>query len=510
MGSVSTLFTTSLKGWLGAKGFWVVVLAALVPLGLTGAWVATHRADVVATDLTWSPTNPVEGQNVTFTALVKNIGGVTVRDFNTSLVVGRVSQDQLIPSGPPESLHVDSLAPGESKTLTLNWTATPGIYFALADADPEAKLAEIDTYNDQSALPLAVAYATPTDAQAPLAPPNITGNASAPRAADLAVDNVTWAPDPPASGTNTHVTATFTNLGPNDAPNATLVLRVGRVFNGQLVASQEQRLPLNFTVGVSSPVTVTWPAAEGVSWVEAYADAGPNAHDPNAANNHVAKPITIQPVVTPDMKPPTPPPKLTIKQFYIQVLSLLHLRVLLPFVALFYAGGILADEESRGTLTYLLTRPIGRWTIPLVKFVAGYLVAALAVTAGLVATFALLFGTPGSDIGFLTTPILFSLLALLVYGAFFTLLGVLVPRPYLIGVAFVLGWENVAGAFLPWVENLTIAHHLANAINAWPLDQGVQWLPGGDSIVALRYLVLAALVALGAAAYAMKRKEFET
>jgi ABC-2 type transport system permease protein len=60
-------------------------------------------------------------------------------------------------------------------------------------------------------------------------------------------------------------------------------------------------------------------------------------------------------------------------------------QALLPLVALVYATGIIQDEQEEQTLTYLLIRPIRRWTIYLVK-----LLATLTTTILLTAVFTVL------------------------------------------------------------------------------------------------------------------------
>src|SRR5438552_12471352 len=86
------LLANSLKSWVSARGFLMVLFAALVPLLLTGAWVGTHQKDVIATNLNWSPNPPTEGQNVSITADIVNKGRFDIKeDFNATLTVGRVS-----------------------------------------------------------------------------------------------------------------------------------------------------------------------------------------------------------------------------------------------------------------------------------------------------------------------------------------------------------------------------------------------------------------------------------
>lgn len=501
------LFTRSLKGWFSAKGFGLVVAAALLPLALTGAWVTTHRADVAITGLQWDQPKLTEGDTVHFTATVKNTGPVAANNFNASLAIGSVAGGQLFPVGSNDTV-IDHLAPGESRTISLDWNASPGTLFVVATADTSDTIAEIDEFNNQNATPLVVGYRVPDAASAPKAPANLTGDANATSIAELSIDSITI----PTSGDNRTIVAVIKNDGPNGVAGANVTLRVGQDFSGQFFAAQETTTQLDLASGESKTVDLPWTTRPGAYWVEAWVAAPTGTHDSDGTNNHATKSVVVEPKLDPALAPPKPPEKLTIKEFYLQVLELLHLRVLLPLVALFYAAGIVADEREKKTLGYILTRPTPRWVFPLLKFVASFLVAAAATVIGLVLTYLLLFGTTpqGGDIGFLTTPVLASLLTLFAYGALFTLLGVLMERPYLVGLAFVIGWENAAPIFVPWVGNLTLSQHLGNAIRGWKLDAGLQWLPTTDDSVRGLLVVLAAGAAfLVASAYAMKRKEFE-
>lgn len=502
------LLAQSFRSWMSTRGFVLVMTASLVPLLLTGAWVATHRDDVAAGEITGIPDSIREGDNVTFSSTITNVGGTRVGSFNATLAVGSVFAGRLTPRA-SETVAIDGLGEGESRTITLSWTATPGLYYVLADADTDDAIGEVEEFNNQEPVPIAVGYKRPAIEDGPAAPANLTGNLSASAPADLRVSDLVLGTPRGAQAHNFSVTVT--NAGPDPVTDAAVTLRVVRMFGDTPapVVANDTRVTLG--AGESTTVRLAWVARDGGYYLEAFANAT-DARDGDGANNHALDSFTVDPVVTPDMEPLEPEEMITIKDFYLDVLSLLHLRILIPFIALFYAGGVIADERERGSLAYLFTRPVQRWLVPLTRFFASFLVAAVAIVIGVVLTYALLFGTvpEGKDVGYLTTPLFATVIALFVYGAFFTLLGTLVERPYLVGAAFVIVWETLAALLVPWVRNLTLSQHLFNAINGWSLDEGVQWLPDGpDGARALRVIFVAAIVFLGLAAVVVKRKEFE-
>ncbi|HET6403930.1 MAG TPA: CARDB domain-containing protein [Candidatus Thermoplasmatota archaeon] len=506
---VTSLLKANFRTWIGAKGFWLVAAAALLPLVLTGAWVGAHRADVAVTELRIDGAPYSEGDEARFTAVVTNVGKQPVGEFNISLAVGTVTGGRLF-AADSTTLTVDALAAGESREVTLLWSATPGVVYVVATVDPEDNIGERDEFNNQKAEPLAVARDAPDPATAPTAPMGLAGDENATTEIDLVVESLTRSSEGIAPGNNVTFTVTVRNNG-IAVENAEVGVRVSRSFAGRGIPVTNQTQVMSFEAGETKTLDVVWTAQDGVFWHEGLVYAPTDTRDVNPDNNFLVEPVVVNPVVTDAMRPPEPQERLTIKQFYLQVLSLLHLRLLLPLIALFYAAGVIADERERGSLPYVLTRPIPRWLIPITKFAASFAVAAVATVVGVLLTYLFLFGTTveGGDIGFLTTPLLASLLTLFVYGALFILLGVLVERPYLVGLLIVLGWENAAAMFVPWVSNLTLGTHIGNALADWRLDQGLQWVPETEAGVRALLVILGVGVAfLVLASAQMRRRDF--
>jgi hypothetical protein len=522
----TALLSTSFRNWIGAKGFWLVALAAIVPMILTGAWAGTHRAELAAGTPTWGASTPLEGQNITITVPIKNIGGVSVGAFNATVAVGEVSGNNFSVFA-ENSTRINGLNPGASKDLKLSWTAVAGQWYVFAQADTNTEIGQVDITHDQRIVPLAVDYPLENQSQAPLPQTNTSGNdAGAP--IDLSV-----AVSPGGSFTVLDAqhtwNATVTNVGSTTANDITLYLRTGSVFGNNMtsVLASKNLSIASLGPGQSASVTVTATPATGTYWTQA--DVAPGTQHPlDRSKLDASVAYSVNPTVPPSVEPPASsiPTKATIKNFYLQVLGDLYLRLLIPFVALFYAAGIITDEKERGNLTYILTRPVDRWVVPVVKFVAGFAVAGIAIVIGVSGTYLILFqATPaGKDVGFFTTPLLASLLALFAYGSFFTVLGVFFERPYLWGVAYIIGWEAIVSNFVQWIgDHLSINHTIGTALGGWAVDQGVQWLPQGithganatspivvsDAVHAVEYLIVASFVFLVVAGYWMKKREFD-
>jgi len=196
------------------------------------------------------------------------------------------------------------------------------------------------------------------------------------------------------------------------------------------------------------------------------------------------------------------PPELGGFELYGMIVAYYYVRNVLPLAALFYASSLVADEVEGKTLTYLLTRPIGRASILAGKF-AAYLVTTLClVLPATVVTFFLLTTTGslpgvGAQVPDLFRDLGVVALTLAVYGALFALLGVLLRRPLIPGLLFLYGWELVAN--LPgYMPRLTVTAWLRSLLRHRPPQEGfselfVQVFPAEESLAVLGVMVLALL-----------------
>lgn len=200
------------------------------------------------------------------------------------------------------------------------------------------------------------------------------------------------------------------------------------------------------------------------------------------------------------------PPRIGAFDFYGMVIAFYYVRNVLPLVALFYATALIADEVEGKTITYLLTRPLRRPAILAGKF-AAYLATTLSMALpAVVASFFLLSTIRGwAGVG-ARVPDLFRdtgvvVLTLVTYGAFFTLMGVLLRRPVIPGLLFLFVWELLANApgYLP---RFTITAYLRSLIRHRPPDEGMaeifgQVLPTALCLEAVGAMIVVFLAAAG-------------
>ncbi len=207
------------------------------------------------------------------------------------------------------------------------------------------------------------------------------------------------------------------------------------------------------------------------------------------------------------------PPQVAPLDLYRGLVAFFYVRNVLPLIALFLASALVADEVEGRTLTYLLTRPDTRDAILGGKFGA-YLAASVSLSLPpLVVTF-LLLASAGGRVGIgPAVPGLFRdlgvmALTLLVYGAVFTLLGVLVRRPLLLGLLFLYVWESLAG--LPgYLPRFTLTAWLRSLLGHAPATRG--FAAAGETLPAalsLGVLLGVAVVALVLAVAVFRRREY--
>ena len=208
------------------------------------------------------------------------------------------------------------------------------------------------------------------------------------------------------------------------------------------------------------------------------------------------------------------PPRVSAFDLYGLMIAFVYVRNALPLAALFYATALISDEVEGKTITYFLTRPIQRVAVLAGKF-ASYLVTTLTLALpAVVITFFVLNTIRGwSGIGALV-PELFRdmgvmILTLVVYGAFFTLMGVLLRRPVIPGLLFLFVWELLANApgYLP---RFTITAYLRSLIHHRPPDEGLaeifaQVLPTALCLQAVGAMIV---VFLAGAAWIFSQREY--
>lgn len=131
----------------------------------------------------------------------------------------------------------------------------------------------------------------------------------------------------------------------------------------------------------------------------------------------------------------------------------LGLVVIMPLVALLATSGLLAPEIDDGSVSYLLAKPISRYTIVVSKLVvAAVCVVVFGALPMLVAGLVMLTSSPSLAVGFAVG----SVAGGLAYCALFALMSVMTRHAVVIGLIYLLIWEGLLGGLLDGVRWLSI------------------------------------------------------
>jgi ABC-2 type transport system permease protein len=115
----------------------------------------------------------------------------------------------------------------------------------------------------------------------------------------------------------------------------------------------------------------------------------------------------------------------------------------LPLVALVFGTNAFAGEVDDGTLLYLLVKPVARWRIVITKFAVAAAATIVVLVPALVLPRLIIGGAPDIPEQFLVSYVVAGSVAAVLYVAGFLALGVATRRAVMIGLLYVIGFEQV-------------------------------------------------------------------
>jgi len=169
------------------------------------------------------------------------------------------------------------------------------------------------------------------------------------------------------------------------------------------------------------------------------------------------------------------------------VLHNLGLAVVVPLVALLATSGLLASEIDDGSISYLLAKPVSRYTIVASKLVVALasVLAFGAVPMG-VAGLILLPEAPSLALGFA----LGSLLGGAAYCTLFSWLSVLTRHAVVVGLIYLLIWEGLLGGLLDGIRWLSVTRWSSEVVDRVAGLELVDDLPLAYALVALAVVIV--------------------
>lgn len=189
----------------------------------------------------------------------------------------------------------------------------------------------------------------------------------------------------------------------------------------------------------------------------------------------------------------------------------------LVILSVVFATSVIAQEVEQKTIVYLLTRPVPRWRLLTVKFVAAVVAITAVAAAADCGTALALYGVSGLSGSHLGRDLLILPVGAAAYSALFLLVGTLLNRPLIYGLVFGFGWEtlvpNLPGDFRK-VSLMVYLRVLAPHASVQGDDTGMRQLLDMlspqtiSTATAWRVLTVVTAAALGAALLAFSIREY--
>ncbi|MFW9924428.1 MAG: ABC transporter permease, partial [Candidatus Thorarchaeota archaeon] len=150
---------------------------------------------------------------------------------------------------------------------------------------------------------------------------------------------------------------------------------------------------------------------------------------------------------------------------YSDVMFVGYFGLIIPFFTMYIATMLFNDENNDRTITYFTIRPINRFELVIVKYLAYLTIVPIftGLTTGLVYFSFAIFG----HFQYFTMALWYflgAIVAAIVYGAFFMFIGLLFKNPLWFGLFFVLIWEFVFASFSQTFTKLTIAYYVKSLL----------------------------------------------
>jgi ABC-2 type transport system permease protein len=187
----------------------------------------------------------------------------------------------------------------------------------------------------------------------------------------------------------------------------------------------------------------------------------------------------------------------------VRLIASVGLGLVLPVVALVFAGAAIGDLRDDKTLVYLWLRPMDRWPIVVGAALAAGTLAAPITIVPIVAAAVL----TGAGNGIVVGSLLATIVGLIAYVAVFTLFGVWLKRFIVWGLAYILIWEGFIAQAGPGVAQLALRKYTRSIL----VDRTGADLDLADFSVAVALIVplVVAAAALSIASWRLSTQDID-
>ncbi|MFC2034171.1 CARDB domain-containing protein [Chloroflexota bacterium] len=221
--------------------------------------VSVLPPDLIIQDVDWAPVDVSEGDNVTFTVIIKNQGIGDADYASVALNIDGIILGYTI---------IGVMNSGSTDNKTLNWTAEAGIQNIKVVLDPYNRLVESNENNNDITVDLASFLP------------------------DLIASDVTWLPTNPSVGEEVTFTVTITNQGIAGSTSSSFDYYIGDYSSGS------KYLEGIDTAG-SITKTITWKAKVGSHDLRIIVDPDREVQEISEVNNDII--FTFAGTISPDL-----------------------------------------------------------------------------------------------------------------------------------------------------------------------------------------------------------------
>lgn len=192
---------------------------------------------------------------------------------------------------------------------------------------------------------------------------------------------------------------------------------------------------------------------------------------------------------------------------------------ILVMMAVIYGTGAISQEVEQKTIVYLLTRPIHRWRILLMKFLATTLLTTVSVYVASAVVALVSLGPSSLSRAPFTRDLLVLPVGALAYSGLFVLVAAALARsllPLILGLLYAFGWETLVPLLpgdMKMLSLMSYLHELAPHPAAQPQQTANPFLAlaqQSDITPRISWIVLAAVIAvtLGMALLVFSLREY--
>jgi len=197
---------------------------------------------------------------------------------------------------------------------------------------------------------------------------------------------------------------------------------------------------------------------------------------------------------------PSLSPESTTVQQYADLSSMLIFRVL-ALASAIYTTSIIGQEVEQKTIVYLLTRPVARWKLLAMRYLASVTVVSIVAVMCVLFLTAVTFRGHFGENHLLANDIKTVIVGALCYGALFLFVSLISSRAMIICILYAFGWELSVGNLPGDLSYLTVYSYLQAlaehpSTNGGPKAQLLTGQLGTAAIspnVAIQVLVITAL-----------------